>query len=289
MNRGALGRTQLHCALAGDSGRMTLVGLGAVATVWRIEDASSPDEVLGLKLLRGSMRRRPSVGESMAREYAFLREIDHPGVPRAYALSQWHGRHALVFHYIDGRPLLDILAEGALSPAATLQHALALFDILRYIHARRPAIVHSDLSPENLLVDRAGQLHLIDFGAAITGGEQRASPGKPSYMSPEQAQGRAWNERSDLYQAGIVLFEMLTGQRYNPGATSLARRAFAANPVIDIDSQIDVPFRAVIRRLLDPDPAMRWPSAAACLGALKRLRPTREGDNVAPPERQAPT
>lgn len=278
----------LPCALSGDDATLVLVGRGAVATVWRLDDPEQPGQTLGIKVARGRLRGRSDVRAAIEREFEVLRALQHPRVARAYATFWWHDRPGLLVDFVSGRSLLSRLAEGALSPARSREHGIALFDILRHVHTREPAIVHSDLSPENLIIDSDGDLHLIDFGSALVGDAARPSPGKPSYMSPEQAQGRPWNERSDLYQAGIILFEMLTGRRYNPGTSSLARRAFAANPVIDLDAHIDLPFRPVIRRLLDPDPAARWPSAAACLGALERLRPASDGDHVDPPVRQAP-
>ncbi len=278
----------LPCALAGKQATMTLVGRGAVANVWRVDDPARPSQTLGVKVVRGELRSRADISATIAREFELLRTLQHPCIPRAFATFDWHGRKALLFDFVRGRPLLEHVAQGPLAPALCRQHAISLMDMLRHTHTRDTPVVHSDLSPENLIVDDDNNLHLIDFGAALAGDEQRRSPGKPSYMSPEQAQGRDWDARSDLYQAGVVLFEMLTGQRYNPGATSLARRAFSASPDVDIDAHIDVPFRAVLRRLLDPDPVARWPSADACLVALERLRPSRDRQRVDPPRERTP-
>ena len=273
------------CTWVGDDATLSVAGRGAVANVFRLDDPADDAGVsLGLKVVRGALRQRADVREMLGQEFERLRKLDHPRIPTAYALLSWHQRATLLFDFVPGQTLLTHLSQRQLSPAESRRYAIDLLDILRYLHTQEPAIVHGDLSPENLIIADDGSLHLVDFGSAIADSLRGAAPGKPSYLSPEQAQGRTWSTRSDLYQAGIVLFEMLSGRRYNPGASPLARRAFAANPDIDLDSFIDIPFRPIVRRLLDPDPTARWPNAAACLGALERLRPGRDGDSVDAPE-----
>ncbi|MFK7888017.1 MAG: serine/threonine protein kinase [Gammaproteobacteria bacterium] len=246
---------------------------GALARVWKLSSVRS-EYSLAMKIMHGRLRGTAMAYEAMEREYRILSALEHPGLPDVTGLVSWHGRAALCYHFIDGESLLSVLARGACSPAQSLDLGIRLMEILIYVHEHPLHIVHSDISPENLIVNERGRLHLIDFGAARTNDDDTrgGGPGKPSYMSPEQAQGRPWTLRSDLYQCGIILFEMLTGKRYNPGATPMARRAFSANPNIDIDNFLDVPWRATMRRLLDPDPAQRWPTARACLSALYRLR-----------------
>ncbi len=241
--------------------------------VYRI-DCAGAAAPLTLKILRGRHRRNAALRDVMAREFALLKAFGRGPVPQVKDHMHWHGRAIVSYQYIDGESLLHTLARGVIDRRVALDLGIALMDILARLHEHELAIVHGDISPENLLVDGDGRLHLIDFGGAGSAALEHAPcmPGKPSYMSPEQAQGRPWTMRSDLYQAGVVLFEMLTGKRYNPEASPLSRRAFSANPVIDLDEFLDVPLRATMRRLLDVDPAARWPSAQACKGALLRLR-----------------
>lgn len=249
------------------------VAHGALARVWRLSSATS-DQALAMKIMHGRLRGQSAAEAAMKREHQILSQLEHPGLPEVTGLVSWNGRSTLCYYYIGGQSVLDVLARGRCRPAQSLDLGIRLMEILIYVHEHPLQIIHSDISPENLIVNERGRLHLIDFGAArIRDDRTRAGgPGKPSYMSPEQAQGRPWTLRSDLYQCGIVLFEMLSGKRYNPGATPMARRAFSANPDIDIDEFLDIPWRAIMRRLLDPDPTQRWPSARSCLSALYRLR-----------------
>lgn len=279
------GVRELACALAGDGAVLAHVGGGAFAHVFHLHRPSEPAAgQLGIKVQRGRLHDNTQVTCMFEREYLTLRDLSHPRIPKAYGLINWGRRRALLFDYVNGETLMNVMAKRSITPTEALRHGRALLEVLSYLHARAPTLVHGDISPENLIVDSDGDLHLIDFGSVTQDKANPVAPGKPSYMSPEQAQGRPWSARSDLYQAGVVLYEMLTGQRFNPGTSSLARRAFATNPDVDIDAAIDLPFRAVLRRMLDPDPAARWPTASACLGALVRLRPSPDGDRVeAPP------
>ncbi len=252
---------------------LTPIASGAMGYVYRV-DCADVMEPLTFKILRGSHRNNPVLRAAMAREFALLKALGRGQIPQVKDHMQWRGRTIVSYRFIDGESLLSALARGAIDQSAALDFGIALMDILRQLHSHELAIVHGDVSPENLLIDKNGQLHLIDFGGACSTTLEHAPcmPGKPSYMSPEQAQGRPWTARSDLYQAGIVLFEMLTGKRFNPESSPITRRAFSANPEVDLDEFLDVPLRATLRRLLDVDAAARWPTAQACKVALLRLR-----------------
>lgn len=252
---------------------LTPVASGAMGHVYRLDCAGEPKS-LTLKILHGRHRNNDEMHAAMAREFFLLQALGPGPFPQVKDHMHWRGRAIVSYQYIDGESLLHALARGAIDKYAALDLGIALMEILARLHEHELAIVHSDISPENLLVDRDGCLHLIDFGGARSVALEQVPrmPGKPSYMSPEQAQGRPWTMRSDLYQAGVVLFELLTGRRYNPETSSLGRRAFSANPVIDLDKFVDVPLRAIMRRLLDINPGARWRTARACKGALLRLR-----------------
>ncbi|MFK8017143.1 MAG: serine/threonine protein kinase [Gammaproteobacteria bacterium] len=268
---------QLRRSLSGALGRASVtlkpLACGAVGYVCRL-DCDADVDPLTVKILHGRHRRNQQLHGAMAREFALLDTLDHPRLPQTKDHGQWLDRSVISYRYIQGRPLLDLLAANEITPRLAIDLAVQLFDILTHLHEHRLCIVHGDISPENLLINDQQQLFLIDFGTAWASSIAHAGgqPGKPSYLSPEQAQGRTCTYRSDLYQSGIILFELLTGKRYNPGQSPIARRAFAASPEIDLDDFVSVPYRAVLRRLLDPEPMARWPTARSCLGALQRLQ-----------------
>jgi tRNA A-37 threonylcarbamoyl transferase component Bud32 len=156
--------------------------------------------------------------EQFDREVVLLAGLDHPQIAKVLDYFVENGRQYMTLERIAGPNLRSYIKDrGAVSEAQTLKWAHELAKIIIYLHDRDPAIIHRDITPENLVIDMKGSLVLIDFGSAneFVGTVTGTLVGKPSYVSPEQFSGRA-NKQSDLYSLGGVLHFMLTGKDPEP-------------------------------------------------------------------------
>jgi len=181
-----------------------LLGRGATGTVWRAYDRAIA-ETIALKLLpRGSVER-------VGREIRLARKISHRNVVRIHDLVDTPAGPAIGMELVDGVPLAALLGRERLPLGAALRIARQICDGLAAAHAE--GVVHRDLKPANVLVDASGRLKIADFGLAeLTGGGGGHLAGTPSYMAPEQTTGAPVDERTDVWAAGVILYEMLCGR-----------------------------------------------------------------------------
>lgn len=259
--------------------RCTRLGRSATSDVYRIAfpDSSAPDIVV--KLLKQSLSAVPSVCERFQNECALLTRVNHSALPKIVHFGTMAGRPYLAYRCIEGDSLLHRLQRGPHADTAGLRQGYAilrsLLDALVYLHNLDPPLVHSDISPENVIVSTGGGAHLIDFGCAqpIVRGTVLDSRwiGKPSYLSPEQAQGRSWDHRSDLYQTGVISYEMLTGRKKINATSRREAMLLASNPGYADLSPVPSALRTMLRRVLEPDPADRWQTARDVLQALDEI------------------
>lgn len=156
--------------------------------------------------------------EQFQREATILAGLDHPQIAKVMDYFVEDGRQYMVLQRITGANLRSYIKDkGAVSEKQALKWAHELADVISYLHEREPAVIHRDITPENLVLDMRGSIVLIDFGAAneFVGTVTGTLVGKPSYISPEQFSGRA-NLQSDLYSLGAVISFMVTGQDPEP-------------------------------------------------------------------------
>ena len=154
----------------------------------------------------------------MEAEIVLLSRISHPQIVRLIDSFVERNRAFLVFNRIAGVNLRQHIEEkGKLTPDAVLQLAQLMVDILAYLHSSNPPIIHRDFTPDNLIIDDAGHLTLVDFTIAEPAGPGMGRPpaGKPAYMPPEQYGGDTV-EQSDIYAMGGTLYFALTGQDPEP-------------------------------------------------------------------------
>ncbi|MCK5830212.1 MAG: serine/threonine protein kinase [Methylococcales bacterium] len=241
------------------------------------------------------------------KELFLLKAIDHKGLPQLIHNGLSDIKPYIAYQYIAAGTVLNLLKESAkpsrdsskklfnpvtqlfknlytpskipykkhyLNTQLAINIMVQLLEILDYLHNLPKPIVHSDISPENLLLDYQNKLYLIDFGCAKTfetnDTERNNWIGKPSYLSPEQAQGLNWDYRSDLYQAGIIFYELLSHHKKNSGLNEQDARIIAATPPSLILSNIPPVFHDFIKKLLHTDLNQRWQSAKECLIELKK-------------------
>jgi hypothetical protein len=267
------GRFEPGARLAGRYRIVGLLGRGGMGEVYRADDLKL-GQAVALKFLPPAMAADGAALARFHREVRVARRISHPNVCRVFDIGEVDGQHFLVMEYIDGEDLSSLIrrigrlpADKALDVARQLCAGLAA--------AHETGVLHRDLKPANVMIDGRGRARLTDFGLAGLESEMRGAEvaaGTPSYMAPEQLEGREVTVRSDLYALGLVLHEMFTGRRVW-SATSLgelrAQRAEGSHASLSsLLPDVDPLVERVIERCLEEDPAARPASALQVAAAL---------------------
>ena len=252
-----------------------MVGVGGMGVVYRALDEELRVEV-ALKLLRPEFAARPDAFERFRQELLLSRQVSSPHVVRIHDLVADGDRRLISMDFVPGRSLEQRLdAEGALGEKEALAIVRQL--ALGLAAAHDSDIIHRDLKPANVLLRPDGHACITDFGVARRAAEHRMTAtgmlvGTPDYVSPEQARGEDVGPRSDLYALGLILYEMLVGERAFAGATpaeSLARRQHAVPPSArqarpELSPWVD----RLLARLLDPKPSRRFRDARDVVAAI---------------------
>src|SRR6185369_15310351 len=214
------------------------LGQGGMGEVYRAADPKLGRDV-AIKVLPEEMAAAPGRLERFQREARALAALDHPGIVSVFSVEDAGGIHFLTMQLVDGETLDTIIASGGLSLSRFFDIAVPLADALSAAHER--GIVHRDLKPGNVMVTREGRVKVLDFGLAKAGAtearpdvtstptESRVADltsegqvfGTVAYMSPEQARGARVDARSDVFSLGVVLYQMLTGDRPFKGASTV--------------------------------------------------------------------
>ncbi len=193
------------------------IGEGAMSEVYLAAHVRATDRRYAVKVMKHSLAHQSSLGHRFRDEGDMLRRLDHPGIVKVHDCFDEGGALYMVLAYVDGQSLADALdASGAMDPSVALPMFKGILSALDYSH--RAGVIHRDIKPSNILIDRGGYPQLCDFGIARQIGQRGLTGagmtlGTPHYMSPEQIQSpQSLDHRSDLYSAGVMLYEMLTGK-----------------------------------------------------------------------------
>jgi transcriptional regulator with GAF, ATPase, and Fis domain/tetratricopeptide (TPR) repeat protein/predicted Ser/Thr protein kinase len=239
------------------------LGRGGQGGVWLSEDGWAEGRRVAVKLLSAS-----SQGVQLRREFALLARLGHPGLPAVHELYRTpDGLAAMVFELIEGEPLTSWWRSR--SPDLVVQVVAQLLGILDFLHRR--GLVHRDVKPQNVLVDEARRVHLVDFGLAVQSGT-RAPAGTAGYIAPEVLAGEPATPQSDLYSVGVLLFEGIWRRLpFGEPSRMVARQLAEEAPVPEEGGTPGL--RALVRQLLARQPRRRLASAADTLGLLEELEP----------------
>jgi hypothetical protein len=283
--------------LAGRYALEESIAAGGMAAVWKATDLVLA-RVVAVKILRQDLTRETDVAERFHREAVAAAGLTHPHIISVFDTGIDDGLHFIVMEHFTGRSLWQVLAEeGPMEPPAATAVMLPVLDALGFAHEQ--GLVHRDIKPGNILVGVDGWVKVTDFGIAKAAYRDRdltttgAMLGTVRYISPEQVQGLPVDGRSDLYSAGVVLYEALTGQppfqAESDVATAMIRLTQEPAPPRAIRPGIPKGLEGVILRALERDPAGRFPSAAAMRSALDRCAPRPSLGPAHPPTTGVPS
>ncbi|MCW1912045.1 protein kinase [Luteolibacter sp. GHJ8] len=241
------------------------LGRGGMGVVYKARQKSL-NRLVAIKILAPERERDSKFAGRFAREAELLAKLSHPHIVTIHDFGDTEGLFYLVMEFINGVNLRDLLREGKMPPEQALAIVPPVCEALQYAHEQ--GIVHRDIKPENILLDREGRVKIADFGIATLAGDAGDPSGTPAYMAPEQQSVvKIVDHRADIYALGVVLYEMLTGERPTTLPVAPSQRI-----------QIDVRLDEVVLRALAKEPELRFQTAADFRTVVQTM--ARRGDGT---------
>ena len=280
-----LARKRLGRTIKGKWRLDRLIGVGGMAAVYAATHRNGAR--VAIKMLHPTISASQQIRARFVREGYLANKVDHPGVVRVLDDDIDDQDHSafLVMDLVIGATLSDRAMERLLDDREVLDVAEQVLSVLASAH--KQGIVHRDLKPDNLLVDRAGKVHVLDFGIArllddatggITATKTGTAFGTPGFMAPEQALGRTSriSAKTDLYSLGATLFALVSGDfvhaAENPQELMVMVATQPARSLAEVAPHMHADVIALIDRATRNEAERRWPSAEAMLEEVKRVK-----------------
>lgn len=264
------------------------LGAGGMGVVWKARDLKL-DRDVAIKFLPEGAVNDPERRAFFEREAKAVAALSHPNIVTIYAIDEAEGATFFTMELIDGRPLSALIEPGGVSLDRFLELALPLTGAVAAAHAR--GIIHRDLKPQNIMIDAAGAVKILDFGLArillplprVIGRDEGTTAtldadfaGTIAYMSPEQLRSQPLDHRTDLFSLGVVLFEWATGALPFAGRTGPERIAAALKDeprsAAELNPRLPAPIDRILRHCLEKEPRYRMASARDLREELASLR-----------------
>ena len=280
-----IGKTLAHYEILSSLGR------GGMGEVYLARDTKLGRKV-ALKLLPEELKTDAGRRARFEREAQTVAALNHPHVVTLHAVEEADDQPFLVMEFVDGQTLDEVIGGEGLPLTRFFDLALTLTDAVAAAHAK--GITHRDLKPRNVMIDKQGRLKVLDFGLAklleepvehasdetiaADAGMTREGTivGTAAYMSPEQAEGKPVDSRSDVFSLGVLLYQMITGQQPFKGDTQMSTLTAVLRddpqPVIEIRPDLPRQLARIIRRCLEKEPDRRYESARGIRYDLQILR-----------------
>ena len=285
-SRSMIGSTLSHYRITAELGR------GGMGVVYEAMDERLKRRV-ALKVLPAEMARDPTRLERFRREAEAVARLNHPSIVSIHSIEEADGVHFLTMELIEGDSLDAALTGGPLPLARVLRIGQSIGQALVKAHGEK--VVHRDLKPANVMLTQDGHVKVLDFGLAKLAADPEAPDvqatqlvtetaltdagtvlGTVAYMSPEQAEGRPVDHRSDIFSLGCVLYEAATGARPFPGPSSIDTLHQIVHddpqPIVELMPGAPPQLQWILRKALAKEPAERYQSAHELSVDLRNLR-----------------
>jgi serine/threonine-protein kinase len=270
------------------------LGSGGMGDIYKAQDLRL-NRVVAIKVLSQASAGDPERRRRFILEAQAASALNHPNIITIHDIISLDNSEYMVMEYVQGQTLVDLIPKGGLRMPLALKYAVQMTEALAAAH--QAGIVHRDLKPANVMVTENGLVKILDFGlakltdagpVATIGADQTQTLAKApltvegsiigtvSYMSPEQAQGRKVDTRSDIFSFGVVLYEMVTGARAfggdNAVSTLSAILRDEARPITEVAPDVPPQIEQVVKRCLRKNPDDRWQSMQDVRAALAALK-----------------
>ena len=259
------------------------LGRGAQSVVYLCTDPHLQREV-AIKTLHFSPAEQRD-NASLLAEARTVSKLRHANIVPIFEAGEQDGDPYLVFEYVEGGNLAQLLREKPLTPVRAAEMTAAVLDALAEAHAQ--GIIHRDLKPSNILIDAKGTPRVMDFGIAVRVADQAVAKeqgmmGSPAYMSPEYVDKRTINAKTDIYAVGLILLEMLTGKRLRQAdsLTQLLGKILREPVQLPTDLQFDERLTAIILKAVAYDPQLRFDNALLMQQALTSYLSSGQSDGT---------
>jgi serine/threonine-protein kinase len=291
------------------------LGAGGMGEIYRAQDTRL-NRFVAIKVLTPESSGDPDRRRRFLQEAQAASALNHPNIIIIHDIISEEGKEFMVMEYVVGKTLVDLIPKGGLRAPLALKYAVQMADALSSAHAI--GIVHRDLKPANVMATETGLVKILDFGLAkltdrspmSSAGDNTQTIGGASltvegsiigtvnYMSPEQAQGKKVDTRSDIFSFGVVLYEMVTGARAFGGDNALSTLSAIlrdeARPIAEVAPDVPPQIEQLIRRCLRKNPDQRWQSMQDVKMALQALKHESDSGSlykpkIAPAKKRTPT
>ena len=235
------------------------LGRGGMGIVYKARQKTL-DRMVAIKVLAGERQGEADFAARFEKEAKTLAQMSHPNIVTVHDFGENEGLYYIVMEFVDGVNLRDLIHENRMESKQALQIVPPVCEALQYAHDK--GVVHRDIKPENLLIDCDGRVKIADFGIASLIGSTGEKSGTPPYMAPEQGAEGEVDHRADIYALGVVLYEMLTGERPNSS--------------LDLPSQkveVDIRLDDIVMRAMSQEPERRYRTAKDFQTVVQTLGP----------------
>jgi tetratricopeptide (TPR) repeat protein len=265
-----------------------VLGEGGMGRVYQARDTEL-DRLVAIKVIKPSLLSSPAMLQRFRQELILARQVTHRNVIRIYDIGEANGLKFITMEFIEGEDLRSLIfRKGKLGPEEASEIMTQALCGLEAAHEQ--GVIHRDLKPGNIMREASGRVVVMDFGLARSDDTRMTQTGQllgtPEYMSPEQALGQELDGRSDLFSAGLIFYEALTGDipfKADSAIASLLKRTRErATPVSKMDASVPPKLSVIVDKCLETEKNKRYQTAAEMIAALDAYRGVRHRISFVP-------